>query len=63
MKKTVRRSKGPAHDTPTLGPRRRATKVKPMPPRARPGGDYDPGVPRPKTSSPSVDEGEPEVNG
>jgi len=62
MRKPARRSKGPSHDTPTLGPRRRVTKVKPMPPGTRRGA-YDPGVPKPKTSSPWVDEGEPEVNG
>jgi len=63
VKKTARRSKRPAHDTPTLSPRRSVTKVSPMPPDKRPRGDYDPGVPRPKTPSPWVDEGEPEVNG
>jgi len=46
-----------------LGPRRRVTQVTPMPPRTRRDGDYDPGMPRPKTSSPWMDEGEPEVNG
>jgi len=63
MKKTARRSKRPAHATPMLGPRRRVTQVTPMPPRTRRDGDYDPEMPRPKTSSPWMDEGEPEVNG
>src|SRR5436309_202306 len=52
MKKTVRRSKRPAHATPTLGPRRRVTQVQPLPPRTRRDGDHHPEIPRAKTACP-----------
>src|SRR5262245_35842970 len=52
----------PAHDTPTLGPRRRSRKVRPAPTRTPRGHDYHPGA-KPPPRSPWIDEGEPEVNG
>ncbi len=62
-KRLPAKSKGPAHDTPVLGPRRRPTKVRSLASGARRRGDYDPGFPRPRRGSPWVDEGTPEPNG
>jgi hypothetical protein len=64
MKSRQRSSKArPPHEPPTLGPRRRPTKVRPLPPAAKGRDDYDPGIPPPRKKNPWVDEGEPEVNG
>src|SRR5262245_54444465 len=59
---TTKPTDAPAHDTPTLGPRRRPRKVRPSPPRTPRGHDDHPGA-KPPAHNPYIDEGEPEVNG
>jgi len=62
-KRAAKRKTGEAaHDTPTLGPRRRPRKVRPAPATAPRGHRYDPGA-RPPARDPWIDEGDPEVNG
>jgi hypothetical protein len=63
MKKSRRPKEPPAHDTPTLGPRARPGKVRPVAPAARRGQPYEPGVPPPRPGDPWLDEGMPESNG